>query len=363
MSNCAWPRVSWLSARAFAKGALVALWAGSALAETPSPFVPPPPPKPRIVRLLAGEEFIDPRVLSDFEASSGWAIAYDAYDSPDGIADKWRDGPYDLVVLPGPVVARRASTLARLEKSKIPNARAVQPLVAAKLGAYDPGGAYAVAFGWSGFGLIYDAGKAAQRLGGTPVSWGQLLLPREAVRLSECGVALPDARDAMFVAAWRLMGVDPSHANLVDVKSAAALISRVRPAAAFGLRDVVGAMARGADCLSAGSAGEAAAADARARESGGSADIRFTYAREGGAVTIEAFAIPRDAPTPNEAYALLDFLLRPENAARDAKFAGLVSAEDASQVEPLKHLSPEGAFDDRIAAAVAAEWTRLRAAK
>lgn len=80
-------------------------------------------------------------------------------------------------------------------------------------------------------------------------------------------------------------------------------------------------------------------------------------------MAIQAFAIPSDATNPEQAYALLDFLLRPENAARDAKAAGLVSAEDSSQVETLKRLWPEGAFDESIATAVAKEWARLRAAK
>jgi putrescine transport system substrate-binding protein len=335
-----------------------------ALAQSASPFVPPPPPKPKIVRLLAGAEFVDPRVLAEFERASGWAVAYDAYDSSDAIAERWRDGPYDLVILPGPVIARRIGGLARLDRSRLPDARGVQPLVAARLAAYDPGGAYAIPFGWSGFGLLYNTEKAAERLGSPPTSWGQLLSPREAARMSGCGIALPDSRDALFVAALRLMGVDPSRANLVEVKNAAALIARARPAArVFALRDVVGSFARGAVCLSAGYAGEAEAATLRSREGGESAEIHFAYAREGGAVAVDAFAVPRDALNADRGYALLDFLLRPENAARDAKSSGLVSAEDSSQLEPLKHLWPVGAFDERIEAAVTAEWTRLRAAK
>src|SRR4051794_31700264 len=110
-----------------------ALLAGPASPDTVSPFVPAPPPKPKIVRLLAGVGLFDPHVLAEFEAAGGGAVAYDAYESPDAVAERWRDGPYDLVALPGPVLARRISALARLDKSKLPSARAVQPLVAAKL--------------------------------------------------------------------------------------------------------------------------------------------------------------------------------------------------------------------------------------
>jgi len=342
------------------------LFASAADAQTPSPFVPPAPPKPKILRLLAEAYAIDPRSLEDFEHATGWAVAYDSYDPSDSIAEKWREGPYDLVELSGPALTRRiaAGSLAKLDKAKLPFARAVQPPVAAKLAAYDTAGTYSIAYGWSAFGLLYDADKSAKRIAGAPVSWGQLLLPREAGRMADCGVALPDARDAMFVAVWRMMGVDPAKATLPQVKIAANVLDRARPSLlAVGIPDVVGALARGSACLSAGSAGEADAAAARARDSGSKAAINFAYPREGGPMTIEAFAIPRDTATPEQAYALLDFLLRPDIEARDAKAAGLVSSEDAGQIDALKRLTPEPVFDDRLAAAMETEWKRLRAAK
>lgn len=155
------------------------LFASAADAQTPSPFVPPAPPKPKILRLLAEAYAIDPRSLEDFEHATGWAVAYDSYDPSDSIAEKWREGPYDLVELSGPALTRRiaAGSLAKLDKAKLPFSRAVQPPVAAKLAAYDTAGSYSIAYGWSAFGLLYDADKSAKRIAGAPVSWGQLLVP------------------------------------------------------------------------------------------------------------------------------------------------------------------------------------------
>ena len=342
------------------------LCAEPAFADAPSPFVPPTRPKPKIVRLLAYTEYFDPRALEEFERASGYSVAYDAYDSPEAIADKWREGPYDLVVLPGPTLARRIASgmLAKLDKSRLPAARAVQGAVAAKLSAYDPGGVYSVAFGWSAIGLIYDADKAAKRLGGAPASWANMLLPQLAAKMSDCGIALPDARDALFIAAWRLMNVDPGRATLLEVKAAAGVIARAKPAThGFGVADVVSSLARGGDCLSMGSAGEAEAAAARSRPDGAPASIRFVEPKEGGPLSLDAFAIPRDAPQPDQAYALLQFLLRPDISRTNARAAGVLSAEIAGQEEALKHLWPEGALDPRVSAAIETEWTRLRAAK
>ena len=56
-----------------------------------------------------------------------------------------------------------SGALSRLDKSRLPGARAIPPVIAAKLMAYDSSGAYSVAFGWSAIGLLYNADKAAKR--------------------------------------------------------------------------------------------------------------------------------------------------------------------------------------------------------
>jgi putrescine transport system substrate-binding protein len=328
-------------------------FAHGALAQSVSPFIPPAAPKPKIVRLLALADYFDTQALEEFERASGYQVAYDAYDGSAGVDGKWREGPYDLVVLSGPTLAREIGlgALDKLDKARLPNAPAIQPLVAQKLAAYDPGGAYAVPVGWFATGLLYDAEKAAKRLGGPPVSWASLFGPNDTRNMAGCGIVLPDARDALFIAAWRTLGV----------KNAGVFLARARLAArAFPARDVVGALASGAACLSVGDAGEAEAASARSREGDAPLDIRFALPREGAAMSIDAFAIPRDAPHPDEAYALLDFLLRPDIADRDARAAGLVNAQAKGQEGNLRLLWPEGVYDARLASEVQSEWTHLR---
>ncbi len=338
------------------------LWASAALAQDASPFAPPPPPPPKIVRLLAPPAMLDLDALQAFETESGYQVAYDAYEGALDLAAKWREGPYDLVVLSGPALAREiaAGALATLDKTRLVDAGGVRRAALAKLAAYDPSGAYALPLGWYATGLVYDADKAGQRIGGAPASWNALFNPAEARKMADCGVVLPDDRDALFVAAWRLLGVDPARATAAQVKSAAALIDRSRKTArAFPAADVASALASGAACISVGDAGEAAAATARSREGGVGTDIRFALPKEGGGLAMEAFAIPRDAPHGEQAHALLDFLLRPEMSRRNAEAARLVDPEAADQDAMLARLSPQGAYDPRIAPLAQAEWESL----
>ena len=313
------------------------LWASAALAENASPFAPPPPPPPKIVRLLAPPALLDLDALQAFEAESGYQVAYDAYEGALDLAAKWRDGPYDLVVLSGPALAREiaAGALTPLDKTRLANAKGVRPAALAKLAAYDPAGVYALPLGWYATGLVYDFGKAGQRIGGAPASWNALFNPAEARKMADCGVVLPDDRDALFAAAWRLLGVDPARATAAQVKSAGALIDRSRKTArAFPAADVASALASGAAC-------------------------RFALPKEGGGLAMEAYAIPRDAPHGEQAHALLDFLLRPDFSRRDADAARLVDPEAADQDDTLKRLSPQGAYDPRVAPLAQAEWESL----
>ena len=241
--------------------AIVAL-AANALDPTASPFAPPPAPAPKIVRLLAPSGAFDAKTLGDFERESGYAVAYDAYGDPARIAPMMKDGPYDVVVLPGPALAKAvaAGQLRRLAKTQVQNARLIAPPVAAKLAAYDPGGAYGLAWGWSATGLIYDAAKAPQLLGGPPNSWAAALAPEVARKLAPCGVALPDSRDELFVAAWRLLGVDPANLREREVKPAADLLIRTRATVRLPVsRDPIAAIAGGAVCLTLGDAAQAVA--------------------------------------------------------------------------------------------------------
>src|SRR5208337_3381260 len=161
-------------------------------------------------------------------------------------------------------------------------------------------------------------------LGGPPAFWTAALAPDVARKLAPCGVALPDARDEAFIAAWRLLGVDPASVRERDVKAAADLILRARAAVRLPIsRDPISAIAGGEVCLTFGDAAQAEIASRRSREGSSGFDIRFAEPREGGPIAIDALAESRDAPNPKEASALIDFLLRPAVIAEATASIGL----------------------------------------
>ena len=193
-----------------------------------------------------------------------------------------------------------------------------------------------------------------------------LLLPQLAAKMSDCGDrAARRARRAVH----RGLAADERRSGAGDAAStsrARRRCSRARSprSRGFGVADVVGSLARGDDCLSMGTPSEADAAAARGRQGGAPAAIHFAEPKEGGAVSLDAFAIPRDAPQPDQAYALLHFLLRPDNAAgerargRRGQRRRRRPRRSAEASVAGGRLRPHGS-----PAAIETEWTHLRAAK
>ena len=325
-----------------------------------APFLPKENAAAQNVRALAPADAIDRDVVEAFERRSGLQVVLDTYARPAEPPDALIG--YDLAVLRGPAIAKAiaAGALAKIDRRRLANVRLVQPLVAAKLAAYDREGGYAIALGWSAFGLLYDADKARDRFGGPPTSWTQALGARG--RGADCAVVWPDARDESFLAVWKLTGLDPARAKPADVKAAGALLERARGNfLSLAAPDEVGALAKGAACLSAGTEGEAAAARARGGDNG--PDVRFAYPREGAPLALYAYVLPRDAQTPERAYRLLDALLAADSAARNAESAGWRNSEATTGLDDLKRLTPEPTFDAQMSAAIRAEWKRLTGAK
>ncbi|HLW93693.1 MAG TPA: extracellular solute-binding protein [Roseiarcus sp.] len=356
--------MTWRRASVFIFVALASLTSASALAQQ-SPFAPPPQTEPRYVKLLAFGDYFDAAALAEFEKASGRQVAYDAYDSPDEVAGKMRDEPYDLIVMPAPALPEAISSgaLQKIDRARLSHFSAVSPRVMAKLASYDPGGAYALPYMWFVTGLLMDADKAKARLGAAPVSWGVLFSPELARRFGDCGLAAPDDRDNLFVAAWKFMGTNLARLAPVDIRRAGDLILRLKAAArAFLAPDSVGALANGSVCVSIGREADAGRAMERAKQGGLDLTIRFAVPKEGAPMSIDAFVIPKNAPHLDDSYALLDFLLRPDIAARNSRAAGAASGDEGGNDDLFKNLAPVAAMEPAQAALVSKEWLRVKAA-
>jgi putrescine transport system substrate-binding protein len=188
-----------------------------------------------------------------------------------------------------------------------------------------------VDYTWSTTGIAYNVQEAKQRLGGAPIdSWNVIFRPDLIRRFADCGVSMPDDPQQVFASALIYLGANPNAKNGVDLRRAAGVVERVkRYVKRFASSDAAGALANGDICLAIAISSEALQARARARDSSNNVEVDYAIPKEGAPISLDALAIPADAPDPREARQFINFLLRPEIAARDSdatRFANAVPA-------------------------------------
>jgi putrescine transport system substrate-binding protein len=80
-----------------------------------------------------------------------------------------------------------------------------------------------------------------------------------------------------------------------------------------------------------GWSGDVKQAQKRAAEAKNGVEIGYAIPKEGAQMWFDNLAIPKDAPHVPEAYAFIDYLMRPEVAAKNSNFVSYANGNLASQ--------------------------------
>ena len=296
----------------------------------------------RVVNIYNWSDYIDPKVLEDFTKETGIKVVYDVFDSNDVLETKLLAGKtgYDVVV-PSQTYMQRliaAGVFQKLDKSKLPNLKNVWPEIAARLATYDPGNEYGVNYMWGTTGIGVNVDRMKERLGGASLdSWDTVFKPEQLAKFTSCGVHVLDAADEMVPTALRWLGLNPDSKDSGDIEKATAALMKIRPhVRKFHSAEYINALANGEICLAVGWSGDVLQARTRAREAAEKTkkkpvNIDYVLPKEGAHMWFDSLAIPKDAPHVAEAHIFIDYLLRPEVAARNSNAVSYANGNLASQ--------------------------------
>ena len=148
----------------------------------------------------------------------------------------------------------------------------------------------------------------------------------------------------------------------------------------FHSSEYINALANGDICLAVGWSGDAALARNRAREADNGIEIGDVIPKEGSVISLDNLAIPTDAPHVAAAYEFINFLLRPDIAARNTNATGFASGIAAAQpllsrraiannttiypdTETMKRLFALKNYDPATQKFIGREWTRIKTGK
>jgi putrescine transport system substrate-binding protein len=284
----------------------------------PEPGTAGSPREEKALNIYNWSDYIAEDTLANFQKSTGIQVRYDVFDSNELLETKLLTGRsgYDVVVPSGNFLERqiKAGAFRKLDKSKLPNWKNLDPEVMQQLALHDPGNQYAVPWLWATTGIGYNIAKVKAALGANvPVnSWALVFDPKLAAKLQDCGVTLLDSSPEVFGSALIYLGLDPNSEKPEDLKAATDLLLSVRPYIKyFHSSQYVNDLANGEVCVSLGWSGDVLQARDRAIEARNGIDIAYLVPKEGALIGFDVLVIPVDAKHPGNAHAWINHAMDP----------------------------------------------------
>ena len=305
----------------------------------------------KVLNVYNWPDYIAKDMVANFEKETGIRVNYQTFENNEALQAKLVAGNtgYDIVV-PGAVFAKSqidGGLLMKLDKSKIANYGNLDANIMGKLGSVDPGNDYLVPWAWSFTTVGINKGKVAKALGSTSLpenAWELVFNPAYTSKLKSCGIAFLDSPTEVIPPAMHYLGKNAYSNEAADHKAAAALLTKVRPDIRLFSSTMIDDLAGGKACVALAWAGDINIARARALENKSGNDVEALLPSTGGLIFFDNLAVPKDAKHPNNAYAFINYFLRPEVSASLTNELGYATANKAS----LVNVKPDVAKDPAV---------------
>jgi putrescine transport system substrate-binding protein len=209
---------------------------------------------------------------------------------------------------------------------------------------------------WGTTGIGYNVKAVKRILGpdGTIDSWDYIFNPEKIAKFNSCGIHLLDSSDDIMSAGLHYLHLDPNTSDPADLNKVTELLLKIRPyIRKFHSSEYLNALATGEICLVVGFSGDVKQAQKRASEAKGGIEIGYAIPKEGAQLWFDNLAIPKDAPDPEEAHELIDYLIRPDVAAKNTNYVSYANGDVPSD------LIDKSILDDRTIYPDAATMAKL----
>jgi len=297
---------------------------------------PPKSTEDNFVNLYTWNDYLAPDTISNFQRKTGIKVRIAYFDANETLESRVLTGHsgFDVVVPTAPFLQRQIQSGAYqvLDKKRLPNLANLDPGIMAKLALNDPGNSHAIVYAWGTYGLGYNQKMVAAALPATPIdSWRLVFDPAFAARLAKCGVNIVDEPTGVIRVVLKYLGREPNAMNPQDLAEAQALLLKIRPFIRnINSSNYIEALANGDICIAVGYNGDIVQARKRAREASNGIVIDYVIPKEGALVWFDTLAIPQDAPHPQNAHVLLNYLMDPQVIADITNATGFANANAAA---------------------------------
>ena len=340
----------------------------------------------KVLHVYNWSDYIAEDTIANFEKETGIHVIYDVFDSNEVLEAKLFAGNtgFDLVVPSSDYLGRqlKAGIFMPLDKSKLPNMKNLDPALMKLLQEKDPDNDHAMPYLGGTTGIGYNVKKVEAVMGKDfkMNSWNAVFNPANLKKLHQCGVAFLNSPTDLFAVVLRYQGKDPSSHDVADYMAASKLMQSLRPYITyFNSSQYINDLANGDICVAIGWSGDVIQAANRAEESKNGVEVTYVVPKEGSDVFYDMLAIPKDAKHPENALAFINYLMRPEVAAKITNYVSYANANAAAtpMVDETIRDNPNIYFSDelkpkmftqqilpqKITRVITREWTKVMTGK
>ena len=255
--------------------------------------------------------YIDPELIKEFEAETGIQVVYETFDSNDAMEAKLKQGGtrYDIVFPSESSITKLVSQnlLQKLDHSKIKGLENISPFLLNS--PVDNGNQYTIPYFWGTVGIMVNTKYIDPE---SIQTWNDLWKEDFKNKV----LVLDGNREALGMSLQSL-GYSLNSKNDEELKAAKEKLKQLSPNVRAVLNEEIKTMMKLEEApIGMGYSGDAAAV---AEEN---PNVQYILPKDGSAVWTDNFAIAHTAVNIEGAYAFINFMLRPENAARNAEYVG-----------------------------------------
>lgn len=255
-------------------------------------------------------DYIDPELLAEFTAETGIQVDYQTFDSNESMYTKIKQGgtTYDLTIPSEYMISKMTeeNMLIKLDKSKIEGIENIDPRFMGL--SFDKNNDYSIPYFWGTLGIVYNETMVEN----PPQEWEDLW--SEEYRDN---IMLIDGVREVMGFGLQSLGYSLNSNNPTEIEKAAEHLYNLTPnVKAIVADEIKGYMIQDAAAIAVSFSGEAS------EMLDGNENLRYVVPSKGSNLWFDNMVIPKTAKNIDGAYAFMSFMLRPENALRNAEYVG-----------------------------------------
>lgn len=280
-------------------------------------------------------DYIDEELITEFEELYGVKVIYETFDSNEAMLTKIGQGgtTYDIAIPSEYTIEKmiEEDLLFEIDHSKLPNLKYINPNFLDL--SFDPGNKFSIPYFWGTVGIVYNP----EIIGDIEINtWDDLWNPA----LKNEILLIDGAREVLGFS-LNSLGYSLNDTNEEHLREAVEKLNLLTP----NIKAIIGDEIR--QLIATGEAGVGLVWSGTYQEivwENEDVDFQYVVPEEGSNLWFDNMVIPKTAKNIEAAHQFINFMLDPENAARNADYVGY----STPNTEALQYMDPEVVADESL---------------